>query len=168
MSIIYVDSYKQISTFPSSGLIAHYDPGDAASYPGSGTTVTDLTGGNDGTLTSVNYSASNGGVFSIPTGYISLANMQSHVQGVQAFSVAMFVNTTGGTASTGLFSINLGTDSAKDIFLALSGNEMFFQVNAVSDGGWFYARPAAGWCSLVAIFDGTQPAESRARVLPDA
>jgi uncharacterized protein YmfQ (DUF2313 family) len=46
-----------------SGLVMHLDAGDAASYPGSGTAWTDLSGaGNSGTLTNgPTYSAANGG-----------------------------------------------------------------------------------------------------------
>jgi uncharacterized protein YmfQ (DUF2313 family) len=46
-----------------SGLVMHLDAGDAASYPGSGTAWTDLSGaGNNGTLTNgPTYSAANGG-----------------------------------------------------------------------------------------------------------
>jgi hypothetical protein len=46
-----------------SGLVMHLDAGNASSYPGSGTTWTDLSGsGNNGTLTNgPTYSSSNGG-----------------------------------------------------------------------------------------------------------
>jgi hypothetical protein len=57
------------------GLTSCLDAGNSKSYPGSGTTLTDLTGnGINGTLTgSVTYSSSNGGIFSIPNGhYISI------------------------------------------------------------------------------------------------
>ena len=46
------------------GLILHWDPADINSYPGSGTTIYDLTGNNyNGTLyNGVGYSTTNGGV----------------------------------------------------------------------------------------------------------
>ena len=51
------------STIVSSGLVLHLDAGNASSYPGSGTTWTDLSGnGNTGTLTNgPTYSSANGG-----------------------------------------------------------------------------------------------------------
>ena len=51
------------STIVSSGLVLHLDAGNASSYPGSGTTWTDLSGsGNNGTLVNgPTYSSANGG-----------------------------------------------------------------------------------------------------------
>ncbi len=61
-----------------SGLIVHLDASNAASYPGSGTLWTDLTGtGNNGTLTnSPSYSALAGGCIDFDgiNDYVSIAN----------------------------------------------------------------------------------------------
>jgi hypothetical protein len=60
------------------GLVLHLDAGDSASYPGSGTTWTDLSGnGNNGTLVSMdgnNYSSANGG-------YLDFDGSSDYVQG---------------------------------------------------------------------------------------
>ena len=50
-------------TIVTNGLVLHLDAGNPASYPGSGTTWTDLSGnGNDGTLVNgVGYDSANGG-----------------------------------------------------------------------------------------------------------
>jgi len=46
------------------GLVLHLDAGDSASYPGSGTTWTDLSGnGNNGTISGATYDSANGGSF---------------------------------------------------------------------------------------------------------
>jgi len=46
------------------GLVLHLDAGDSASYPGSGTTWTDLSGnGNNGTITGATYGSADGGYF---------------------------------------------------------------------------------------------------------
>ena len=46
------------------GLVFAFDAGSERSYPGTGTTVTDLVGSNNGTLTNgVTYQSINGGVF---------------------------------------------------------------------------------------------------------
>jgi len=52
-----------VPSIVTSGLVMHLDAGDAASYPGSGTAWTDLSGnGNNGTLTNgPTYSAADGG-----------------------------------------------------------------------------------------------------------
>lgn len=63
------------------GLFVHHDASNAASYPGTGTTVTDLTGnGNTGTLTNgPTFSSSAGGCFVLDgsNDYINLANNAS-------------------------------------------------------------------------------------------
>lgn len=46
-----------------SGLLVYLDASDAASYPGSGSTWTDLQGSNDATINGPVYSATNGGYF---------------------------------------------------------------------------------------------------------
>jgi len=64
-----------------SGLVLHLDAGNAASYPGSGTAWTDLTGnGNNGTLTNgPTYSAANGGqiVFDGVNDYVAVAGSRT-------------------------------------------------------------------------------------------
>ena len=79
-------SYKVTeSTFPTQGdnttygLVLNLDAGNSASYPGSGTTWTDLSGlGNNGTLMNgVTYSSSNGGAlgFDGSNDYINLPDL---------------------------------------------------------------------------------------------
>jgi hypothetical protein len=64
-----------------SGLVMHLDAGNAASYPGTGTAWTDLTGnGNNGTLTNgPTYSAADGGsiVFDGSNDYVDCGNAAS-------------------------------------------------------------------------------------------
>ena len=66
------------STIVSSGLVLHLDAGNASSYPGSGTTLTDLSGsGNNGTLVNgPTYSSANGGSLSFDgvNDYVSVSN----------------------------------------------------------------------------------------------
>jgi len=63
------------------GLVLHLDAGDSASYPGSGTTWTDLSGnGNDGTLVNgVGYDSNNGGslTFDGSNDYVGAGNLGS-------------------------------------------------------------------------------------------
>ncbi len=54
-------------TYVTEGLIMHWDPGDLRSYPGSGTTIYDISGhGNHGTLVNgVGYSSDAGGILTL-------------------------------------------------------------------------------------------------------
>ncbi len=67
-----------VSSIVTDGLVLHLDAGDTDSYPGSGTTWTDLSGnGNNGTLVSMdgnNYSSANGG-------YLDFDGSSDYVQG---------------------------------------------------------------------------------------
>jgi len=62
MSIIYVNPYS-FAGIVTDGLVLHLDAGNSTSYPGSGTTWTDLSGsGNNGTLTNgPTYNGADGG-----------------------------------------------------------------------------------------------------------
>ena len=62
MSLIYVNPYS-FSGIVTGGLVLHLDAGNSTSYPGSGTTWTDLSGnGNNATLINTpTYSSANGG-----------------------------------------------------------------------------------------------------------
>jgi len=76
MSVIYINPYSLAAAgIVTSGLALHLDAGDPASYPGSGTTWTDLSGnGRTGTLTGgPTYSSSNGGyiIFDGTNDYVS-------------------------------------------------------------------------------------------------
>jgi hypothetical protein len=53
---------------PISGLVFYYDPGDPASYPGTGNTINDLSGNGNNALLfgpNISYSGVSGGVFTI-------------------------------------------------------------------------------------------------------
>jgi len=69
MSLIYINPYTFAAAgIVTSGLALYLDAGNPASYPGSGTTWTDLSGnGRTGTLTNMeipgDYSSANGGFF---------------------------------------------------------------------------------------------------------
>jgi hypothetical protein len=62
-----IQSIKRGGGIVTDGLVMHLDAGNAASYPGSGTTWTDLSGnGKNATLVNgVSYSSDNGGVLSL-------------------------------------------------------------------------------------------------------
>ena len=70
-----------------SGLTVHLDAGNAASYPGSGTTWTSLVNGYTGSMgTGVDYSASNGGVITFNGATTSYVNLYGSASAVVAAS----------------------------------------------------------------------------------
>ena len=68
---VVLNNVVQPTTPPGSGIITsdlfmHLDASNASSYPGSGTTWTDLTvNGNDATINGATYSATDGGIFDL-------------------------------------------------------------------------------------------------------
>jgi hypothetical protein len=135
------------------GLIVAYDAGSKNSYPGSGTTLTDLSGNNtNGTLTnSPTFSSDNGGsfIFNGSNNYIALSNTTG-----ANFTLACWINTTA-TSLTGtqawqgngiMWSDVAGTFN--DFVLAILNNQIsFFTGNPDSSlngsiilntGAWFY------------------------------
>ena len=73
------DVVAPTSSYTTSGLLFNYDASNTSSYPGSGTTWTDLVNSRNVTLTNTSYSSSNGGgiVFngSSSYGYAALGNL---------------------------------------------------------------------------------------------
>jgi hypothetical protein len=75
-----------------SGLVMHLDAGDAASYPGTGTAWTDLTG-NGNTLTAINSPTwdSNGWFATGATGYFERASGTNIPQGNDPYTMQVWV-----------------------------------------------------------------------------
>lgn len=74
------------------GLQLAIDAGSIRSYPGSGTTVTDLVGTNNGTLTNgVGYSSANGGSF-IFDGVDDYIDYTNSINPVSSFSCSAWIN----------------------------------------------------------------------------
>jgi len=87
------------SNIVTSGLILNLDAGNALSYPGTGTTWTDLSAtGNNGTLTNgVGYTSSNGGALTFDgiNDYINMGNNTAY--NLTNISVSVWVKPTTGT-----------------------------------------------------------------------
>jgi len=85
------------------GLALHLDAGNTASYPGSGTTWTDLsTRGNNGNLLNgVSYSGSNGGalVFDGVDDRVNLGKPSAFKFGMNSFSYGLWLNATSNIGS---------------------------------------------------------------------
>jgi hypothetical protein len=81
-----------------SGLVLSLDAGNTKSYPGSGTTWTDISGrGNNGTLTNgPTYSSANGGsiVFDGTNDYVDLGNSSSYSLSGRSFTIECWIRPT--------------------------------------------------------------------------
>ena len=75
-----------------SNLVAHYDFGSPICNPGSGTTITDLQGSNNGTISGATYSKENGGCFDFngANDYIEVSNSSEFDPGTGDFSAAVW------------------------------------------------------------------------------
>lgn len=97
----WVSEQKTPQSLPTNGLVYYMDPGIPATYSGSGTTVTDLSGSNNnGTLpgSGVTYSTVGNGSFLFNgTARISVPNSNSlNLSGTQQYTVLCWFNPSGG------------------------------------------------------------------------
>ena len=127
-----------------SGLIMHLDASDASSYPGSGTTWTDLTGnGYNGTLVSgPSYLAENGGVISFDgsNDYVEIADAAA-LRGTTSteLTVQIWANISSYTTGDGLFGKQFGSAGGYDGYsLAIvTNNVLRLQMNGNSVNGGY-------------------------------
>ena len=160
-SIKRVGPYR-IHTFPSElitdGLVLNLDAGDPRSYPGSGTTWTDLSGyAQNGTLTNgPTYSNANGGSL-----VFTKAGLKYSESTASAFSItganakftleAWAKNTTDGNYNTVL---SIGTRYAQ-IGFGISGTFMYGSNGGAGNNLIFPAGHTVGnWYHLVMTFEG--------------
>ena len=123
------------------GLVLNLDAGNPASYPGSGTTWTDLSGnGNNGTLTGtgVSYTDTNVGkmLFSGSGGYVNLANPASLQFGTGDYTVEVFTRPSViNTAGDGRLIISKGFPGGVEF--AFFDNDFYLSPSTTAVGtGW--------------------------------
>lgn len=146
------------------GLVLHLDAANKKSYPGSGTTWSDLSGnGNDGTLVNgVGYdSANNGsmvfdGVNDLTTGTLPFTG------NVSSFSVSVWTKaiSRNGTYS-GIIQLD-GTDTnghVGGIIISFSGSDTALRIRHWNDGGTNYSwtsNPIGNWKNFVLVVSDNQ------------
>jgi hypothetical protein len=94
MAIIPLGFWKGVKGPVVTNQLFYYDPGNTSSYPGSGTTLTDLSPNNyGGTINGATYSSSNGGIFTFDgtNDYISLNSSITTAMYSASFTICMFV-----------------------------------------------------------------------------
>ena len=100
-------SYSYGRSIVTDGLVFYVDAANSNSYPGSGTTWTDLIGSNNATLDNgPTYSSSNGGgiVFDGSNDHVDFAeNSMSYPNTSSDFTLSMFLKTTNGSSNKVIF-----------------------------------------------------------------
>ena len=149
-----IDSNQKIV---SNGLVLNYDAAQLRSYPGSGTTWTDLSGnGLNGTLTNgPTFNSANGGiiVFDGTNDYATISH--NSILNFSALSIACWYKTTQGvgayitTKLDDSFYLGIGPPG-------ITANKMSFFLNGTS-GGWLQSLANANsgnWTYVVATWSG--------------
>ena len=151
-------------SYVTTGLQLHLDAGNTSSYPGTGTTWTDLIASKAFTLSgSPTYSSSNGGYLNfVPSSsqyaYSSTSLTSLSTWTVEAWHYYNGTNTGNNPCivteqypgSTSKINFSVGSDS--------TGTPSILQ-NGFFDGGWrvtstSYSLPATGWYHVVGTYDG--------------
>ena len=125
------------------GLVLCLDAGNTKSYPGSGSTWTDLSGnGKNGTLNGPTYNSSNGGsiAFDGTNDYASISS-PSPLSGTQLFTFEIWVNFTSISGNFGgiskaawLFAGGTGSGTGQPEFSVRSANNTSFTPNTIVFG----------------------------------
>ena len=144
-------------------MVLALDAANTKSYPGSGTTWTDLSGrGNTGTLTNgPTYSSANGGsiVLDGADDYIVMSNLAPYLSNKTQFSFSIFIKITSYGSSLGtLFSYGNYVDYGNDImfFYYPADSTLNFQIDNGADGGASFAYTIGSWSKISVVYDGTQ------------
>jgi hypothetical protein len=166
--IVAVRYPKTFDNIVRDGLVLNLDAGDVSSYPGSGTTWTDLSGsGYSGTLVNgVGYDGSNGGslVFDGSNDYVDL-NTNNIITGTNPFTFEAFYKVTNTSVAGEIFG-NYGSGyTANTIWISgrygvyINASVPYFQGAPLGAGTYHIAftRTSAGACVLYknAVVDGT-------------
>jgi hypothetical protein len=138
------------------GLVLALDAANTKSYPGSGTTWTDLSGnGNNGTLTNgPTYSSANGGsiVFDGVNDYVTLSSSQI-APGTGAFTWNFWIKLNDLTTYSIIFS---GTGSNSDYGVILANYPVGYGLAYYANGLQIIDSPRsfASWCYVTFVGNG--------------
>jgi len=150
------------ASYVTSGLVFHVDAANSASYPGTGTTWTDIAGNTAGTMTSVTYNgAINGGVmtFSGAAG-IGVTYPGTNLS-LNTLTISAWSYSTNYTQSGFWFekTTNNLVNTQYSIFLDGSGN-IYFRTQGLTPADLVVSNNGANlengrWNNVVGTFDGT-------------
>ncbi len=171
-----VDKYGAIQyvgeNIITSGLIMHLDAGNPASYSGSGTTWTDVSGnGNNGTLfNGVSYTSDNSGalVFDGVNDYGTLGNTIILNSGLTSSSFSSWWKYLGqgsGSDKRGFvlesasfhYSLLVNTDGTLGVHINTTGNStQFIPGFSPTIGRWYYSSVVWDGINLIVYIDGVE------------
>jgi hypothetical protein len=158
-------------TAVTSGLVLNLDAGDAASYPGSGTTWTDTVGSKAftlaGTIGAPTYNSSNGGYisFNASSGHYGSATSFASVLSTYTVEVWHLFNGTSSGAAPVLFGEGRSAPSSNFMMGTTGGVTSPLKIQGgFWNGAWQqgtsnpsdYYQPTNGWHQFVNTYDGSQ------------
>ena len=153
-------SVKNRNSIVTDGLVFYVDAGNEDSYPGSGTTWSDLIGGNDGTLYNTpTFGTANGGYieFDGTNEYYEIG--QSIISGLSAFTLEVWVklDQTNSPMNVMYHEWHIGDNA---VLFRVQSNTMQFYVRNSADtaniGGNFDSfSDTTNWNHIVGTWDGT-------------
>ena len=144
------------------GLVLCLDAANPRSYPKSGTTWSDLKGGNNGTLTNMtasNFSSDNGGALSFDGSneYVDFgSDPASSIRGTSHLTFSAWVKKTSSNSDCILGAWRY--DGTWGFFMQWYSNNMFY-VGASNGGNVWISTPLSWtdeWYHLSLVYDGTQ------------
>jgi hypothetical protein len=143
---VYLGNRPNVSYYVTSNLVLNYDAGNSASYPGSGTTWTDLSGnGINGTLNNgPTFSSNNGGsiVFDGTNDNVSLSAGSNFAFGSNPYTIEIWVNAN----TPGTFSYLVDARNASQTVpwaVYMDSSRLVYFYNTVST---FSTTLPSGWC----------------------
>jgi hypothetical protein len=153
MSLIPLGFWGGLQSPVVTNLLFYYDPGNTASYPGSGTTLTDLSSnGYGGTLNGgVTYSSSNGGIFTFDgtNDYISLNSSITTAMYSASFTICMFVKPATSPPTTQSFAsfyndgdatqrrLRMRINSDGSMQMSYFANDLSTATSLITFGNWY-------------------------------
>jgi hypothetical protein len=148
------------TSYATNGLVLHYDPSNTSSYPGSGTTITDLSGnGRNGTMSNITYTSPYF-TYNGSSSQISVADNALLEPGSGDWTVEVWVNQAVSGNDVVLGKFNAGGLSANVGYsIRTTGTSFYAQYGSGAGSGatliqnsTIYSKTINTWHQLVYVF----------------
>lgn len=142
------------------GLVFAVDAANKKSYPGSGTTWSDIVGGNSGTLTNMdatNHSSTNGGIFTFDGAneYVGFGDVLD--LGTNDLTISTWVKLTSNLSTYAMFAGKAFAGTGNRYVFGLDSNEKITTIFADTTSGIVSTGTSAlslnTWYMMTAVFD---------------
>ena len=141
-----------------SNLVAHYDMGSPVCNPGSGTTITDLGGSNNGTISGATYSKINGGVLDFDGSNDDFeVTDSSDLRPTSAITLQGWINLDAKSGNYQHIAIKQSgvSSTAYGLWIKNTG-ELYAEINASSNSITGATSLATGtWLNIALTYDGS-------------